>query len=168
LGVWPAELQSQYTYVYSDPARIDALLELDTRDGFTVEPNFQLAHRFAQPLQRWFPTRLLSGEEYAHQWIDDFRDDRAGGRTLDQIADPRFFRWLAERRYASDSEEQSLHEWLGSKKADILIHIRPGFQIIRTFSYDDAFAIDRQDEFVAQVRAATNQVLTALGQPKLG
>lgn len=168
LGVWPAELQSQYTYVYSDPVRVDALLELGTRDGFTVEPNFQLAHRFAQPLQRWFPARLLSGEEYAHQWIDDFREGRAGGRTLDQIADPRFFRWLAERRYASNSEEESLHEWLDSKKAGIQIHIRPGFQIIRTWSYDDAFAIDRHDEFVAQVRAATNQVLTALGQPKLG
>lgn len=168
LGVWPAELQSQYTHVYSNPARVDALLELGTRDGFTVEPNFQLAHRFAQPLQRWFPTMLLSGEQYAHQWIDDFQDGRAGGRTLDQIADPSFFRWLAERRYASASEEDSLHEWLDSKQAGIQIHIRPGFQIIRTWSYDDAFAIDRQDEFVAQVREATNQILTAIGQPKLG
>lgn len=50
LGVWPAELQPQYTHMYSDPARVDALLELNTHDGFTVEPNFQLAHRFAQPL----------------------------------------------------------------------------------------------------------------------
>ena len=36
LGIWPAELQAQYTYVYSDPARVDALLELGTADGFTV------------------------------------------------------------------------------------------------------------------------------------
>ncbi len=57
--------------MYSDPARVDALLELNSLDGFTVEPNFQLAHRFAQPLQRWFPSRLLSAEDYLQQWVDD-------------------------------------------------------------------------------------------------
>lgn len=164
LGVWPAELQPQYTYMYSDPARVDALLELGTQDGFTVEPNFQLAHRFAQPLQRWFPARLLSADEYLHQWIDDFHGGRAGGRTRDEIADPHFFRWLLERRYARASEEESLHEWLDSKAAGIQIHIRPGIQVLRTWSYGDVFAIDHQDEITAQVRQTTDQILTALGQ----
>ena len=135
LGVWPAELQPQYTYLYSDRGRVDALLELDAHAGFTVEPNFQLAHRFAQPLQRWFPTRLLSAEEYLGQWIDDFQSGRAGGRTRDEIADPDFFDWLVERRYALAAEAESLHHWLEGKKAGIQIHIRPGVQIRRTWSY---------------------------------
>lgn len=166
LGIWPAELQAQYTYVYSDPARVDALLELGTADGFTVQPNFQLAHRFAQPLQRWFPTRVLSADDYLHQWVDDVRDGRAGGRTHEEIADPGFFRWLVDRRYALDSEEESLHEWLGGKAAGIQIHIRPGIQVTRTWLYADVFAIDRQDEIAAQVRDATDQILAALAQPK--
>ena len=164
LGVWPAELQAQYTYMYFDPARVDALLELGAADGFTVQPNFQLAHRFAQPLQRWFTTRVLSAEEYLHQWVDDFRDGRAGGRTHEEIADPGFFRWLVDRRYALDSEEESLHKWLGGKAAGIQIHIRPGIQITRTRPYADVFAVDRQDETAAQVRDATDQILAALGQ----
>ncbi|MGY1994482.1 macro domain-containing protein [Mycolicibacterium fortuitum] len=167
LGVWPAELQSQYTYLYSDRARVDALLELDALTGFTVEPNFQLAHRFAQPLQRWFPTRLLSSEEYLGQWIDDFQNGRAGGRTRDEIADPAFFGWLVERRYAVAAEQESLHHWLDSKKAGIQIHIRPGVQIRRTWSYAEAFAAENEHEFAAQVRKAVNQVLTALGQTNL-
>ncbi|SLJ75668.1 appr-1-p processing domain-containing protein [Mycobacteroides abscessus subsp. abscessus] len=168
LGVWPAELQSQYTYLYSDRARVDALLELDALTGFTVESNFQLAHRFAQPLQRWFPTRLLSAEDYLGQWIEDFHAGRAGGRTHDEIADPGFFGWLAERRYALAAEQESLHHWLDGKKAGIQIHIRPGVQIRRTWSYAEAFAVENEHEFASQVRTAVDQVLTALGRTNLG
>jgi hypothetical protein len=167
LGVWPAELQPQYSYLYSNRVRVDALLELDTHTGFTVEPNFQLAHRFAQPLQRWFPTRLLSAEDYLGQWIDDFHAGRAGGRTRDEIADPGFFSWLVARRYALASEEESLHQWLDSKKAGIQIHIRPGVQIRRTWSYAEALAIESQNDFAMQVRKATDHILTALGQTNL-
>lgn len=167
LGAWPAELQPQYTYMYSDPARVDALVELNSHDGFAVEPNFQLAHRFAQPLQRWFPTRLLSAEDYLQQWVDDIHDGRAGGRTRDEIADPRFFQWLVERRYAPAIEEESLHQWLDSKKAGIQVHVRPGIQILRTWLYQEAFAVKGQNEFAAQVRDAANQILIALGQVQL-
>ncbi|MCG7595316.1 hypothetical protein [Mycobacterium sp. PSTR-4-N] len=163
LGVWPAELQPQYAYLYSDRARVESLLILDGHNGFTVEPNFQLAHRFAQPLQRWFPTRVLSADAYLRQWIDDFRTGRAGGRTRDEIADPDFFGWLVERRYALATEHESLHQWLDNKKAGIQIHIRPGVQIRRTWWYDEAFAVGNQHEFVAQVRDAVNQILRALG-----
>lgn len=104
---------------------------------------------------------------YLHQWIDDFHDGRAGGRTRDEVADPRFFRWLVERRYARAAEEESLHQWLDSKKAGIQVHVRPGIQILRTWSYEEAFAIEGQKEFAAQVREATNQILIALGQARL-
>ncbi|WP_425005598.1 macro domain-containing protein [Mycolicibacterium sp. S3B2] len=168
LGVWPAELQPQYRYLYSDRARVDALLELDARADFTVEPNFQLAHRFAQPLQRWFPTRLLSAEDYLGQWIDDFHTGCAGGRTHAEVADPGFFSWLVERRYALAAEEDSLHQWLDSKKSGIQIHIRPGVQIRRTWSHAEEFASESQNDFAAQVRKAIDQMLTALGQENLG
>lgn len=102
------------------------------------------------------------------QWVDDFHDGRAGGRTRDEIADPRFFQWLVERRYARADEEESLHQWLDSKKAGIQVHVRPGIQILRTWLYQEAFAIEGQNEFAAQVRDATNEILIALGQTQLG
>jgi O-acetyl-ADP-ribose deacetylase len=107
LAMWPAELMPQYTRVYSDPKKVEALIELENHAGWTLQANFQLAHRFAQPLQRWYPCRHLSGQEYVNQWIDDFHEGCAGGRTIDEIADPRFFDWLVERSYAHDSERGS-------------------------------------------------------------
>ena len=49
LAIWPAELKAQYTRVYSDPAKVEALIDLGNHAGWTLDSNFQLAHRFAQP-----------------------------------------------------------------------------------------------------------------------
>jgi hypothetical protein len=78
-----------------------------------------------------------------------------------------FFRWLVERGYARDSELASLQEWLASKPLRIQLHIRPGIEARRTWPYADAFARDRKDEFVAEVREAIDRVLSALDEPKL-
>lgn len=167
LGMWPAELKSQYTAVYSNPSKVLALIELENYAGWTLQANFQLAHRFAQPPQRWYPGRHVPGPLYVHQWIDDFREGCAGGRTRDEVADPRFFDWLVERGYACDSERGSLDDWLNSKPPRLQIHIRPGIQILRTWRYADAFAQNRGDEFVAEVRETIGRVLSALDEPKL-
>ena len=127
----------------------------------------QQGHRFAQPTQRWYPGRHLAGPLYVHQWIDDFRAGCAGARTRDELADPRFFRWLVERGYARGSELASLQEWLASKPPRIQLHIRPGIEARRTWPYADAFAPDGKDEFVAEVREAIDRVLSALDEPKL-
>ena len=84
-----------------------------------------------------------------------------------EIADPRFFRWRVERRYARDGEQESPQGWLASKPYGIQVHIRPGIQVLRTWSYEDVFAHDREDEFVAGVREAIDRVLSALDEPKL-
>jgi O-acetyl-ADP-ribose deacetylase len=104
---------------------------------------------------------------YVQQWIDDFRAGCAGARSRDEVADPRFFRWLVERGYARDSELTSLQDWLTSKPSRIQLHIRPGIEARRTWPYADAFAQDRNDEFVVEVREAIDRVLSALDEPKL-
>ena len=72
-----------------------------------------------------------------------------------------------ERRYADDGELDSLQEWLDSKPARIQLHIRPGIQVLRTWSYTEAFARDRKDDFVVQVREAIDRVLSTLDEPTL-
>jgi hypothetical protein len=153
--------------VYSDPKKIEALIELESHAGWKLQANFQLAHRFAQPPQRWWPRRLLSGPVYVNQWIDDFRQGWAGGRTLEEVADPRFFDWLVERSYAHGSERGSLQDWLSNKPRRIQVHIRPGIQVLRTWPCADQFEPDRKGEFVDEVREAMNRVLSALDEPKL-
>jgi hypothetical protein len=165
--MWPAELKPQYRCVYSDRTKVEALIKLENHAGWTLQANFQLAHRFAQPLQRWYPCRHLSGPVYVNQWIDDFREGCAGGRTLDEIADPRFFHWLVERSYARDSERGSLEDWVNSKPSRTQVHIRPGIQVLRTWPYADVFAQDRKRGFVADVREAIDRMLYALDEPKL-
>lgn len=167
LGMWPAELRKQYTRVYSDPAKVDALIEFADRDEWTLQPNFQLAHRFARPLQRWYPERRLSGPDYMHQWIDDLQEGRAGGRSVSQVADPSFSDWLVERSYAHDNERGSLQDWLRSKSPATQIHIRPGIQILRTWPYGEAFGADRDSTFIVGVREAIDRVLLALEEPTL-
>jgi hypothetical protein len=167
LAMWPAELMAQYTCVYSDPAKVEALIEVGNHADWTLQSNFQLAHRFAQPLQRWFPGRNLPGPLYVRQWIDDFRDGCAGGRTRDEVADPRFFDWLLSRGYARNSERRSLEDWLNSKPSGIQVHIRPGIEVRRTWPHADVFAQDRKDEVVTEIRQAVDRVLSALDEPKL-
>ena len=165
--MWPAELKAQYTRVYSDPAKVEALIDVGNQAGWTLDSNFQPAHRFAQPAQRWYPGRHLPGPVYVRQWIDDFRAGCAGARARDEVADPMFFGWLVERGYARGSELASLQEWLASKPLRIQLHIRPGIEARRTWPYAEAFARDRKDEFVAEVREAIDRVLSALDEPKL-
>jgi O-acetyl-ADP-ribose deacetylase len=167
LAMWPAELMAQYKRVYSDPTKVEALIDLGNHAGWTLDSNFQLAHRFAQPLQRWYPARNLSGPLYANQWMDDFREGCAGGRTRDEVADPRFFDWLLRRGYARDSERRSLEDWLNSKPSGIQVHIRPGIEVRRTWPYADAFAQGGKGEFNVEVREAIDRVLSALDEPKL-
>jgi O-acetyl-ADP-ribose deacetylase len=167
LAMWPAELKDQYTRVYSDATKVEAIIDLGNHAGWMLESNFQLAHRFAQPPQRWLPAKHPSGPRYVRQWIDDFREGCAGGRTRDEVADPRFFRWLVKRGYAHESERASLDDWVNSKPPRIQLHIRPGIQVLRIWPYSDAFAQDRKDEFVAEVREAIDRVLFALDEPKL-
>jgi hypothetical protein len=167
LAMWPAELMAQYTRVYSDPTKVEALIDVGNHAGWTLQSNFQLAHRFAQPLQRWYPARNLSGPQYVNRWTDDFREGCAGGRTRDQVADPRFFDWLLRRGYARDGERGTLEDWLNGKPSRIQLHIRPGIEVRKTWPYADAFAQDRKREFVAEIREAIDRVLSALDEPAL-
>jgi O-acetyl-ADP-ribose deacetylase len=167
LGMWPAELQSQYNRVYSDPAKVEGLIALGDEEGWELNSNFHLGFRFAGPQQRWYPERHLTGRVYVRQWIDDIRFGRAGGRTRQHLQDLSFRRWLLDRGYADDDEISTLDGWLSGLSPGIQFHIRPSIEIVRTWQSKDAPAQGRTGEFVAEVRDATDQVLLALGEPAI-
>lgn len=167
VGMWPAELKPQYSVFYTDRKKVDALLSLEKEPGWSLTSNFHLAYRLASPGQGWYPRRLLPTAQYVDQWVADFRGGRAGGRTLEQVCDPSFFRWLVQRGYAHESEQASLKEWLAEQSSGTQIQIRPGIQVVRTWPHEWASQHNNEGYFAADVGAAINEVLTALDEPDL-
>lgn len=167
LSMWPAELKKQYARLYSDPARVEALIALTNELGWDLYANFHIAFHHAQPLQRWYPSREVSGPDYVRQWVRDFAAGCAGARTREQLEQPVFREWLTERRYATGSELSSLDRWLSTKARGLQLQIRPSAQLLRTWDRNEAVELDRRREFGIQVREAINHALSALDEPKL-
>jgi hypothetical protein len=75
---------------------------------------------------------------------------------------------VAERPgYAHDDEIPTLDRWLNDLSPGIKFHIRPSIEIVRTWPSKEALARERIGEFVADVRRATDQILSALDEPEL-
>lgn len=165
LGMWPAEVQTQYTRFYSDPKKVEAVIALADSEGWKVNSNFHIAYWHAQPAHRWYPHLREPG--YVRQWIVDFRRGRARARSRQEVEDPSFRRWLVERGYATESELPTLDDWLNNHPTVEQFFIRPGVQVLRTWPLTDTVAPDRRSEFVAEVREAIDRVLSALGEPRL-
>jgi len=84
--MWPAELASQYKFVYSAPQKVESLVALAERPGWEVKANFHLGYWLAAAAKRWYPARHLDGPTYMRQWIKDYHDRRAGRRRRPPIA----------------------------------------------------------------------------------
>ncbi len=166
LGMCPAELKPQYERVYSDPKKVEALIVLAGQPNWYVAANFHLSYWLAAPANRWYPRRQMTGPEYVRQWIDDFRDQRPGRRPRAQLDDRGFRRWLIKRRYAAESELATLDTWRNALLRDHF-DIRPSIEVTRSWQLAEAIARDRRNEFVTEVRAAIDRVLSALGEPEL-
>ncbi|ORV89483.1 hypothetical protein [Mycolicibacterium iranicum] len=167
LAVWPAELKSQFTSVYSDPGKVQRLIAAEDASRWEIFPNFQLAFPFSAPAMRWYPRRHLTGAQYLNQWIDDLRDDRARGCRREDVERNEFWDWLLERRYADRDDRQSFDMWLSRQPVRRQIHIRPGFEILRLWSLDEVGASDMSGRFASEVRECLDEILAALGEPSL-
>jgi hypothetical protein len=166
LGMSPAELKPQYERVYSDPKKVEALIALAELPNWDICANFHLAYWLAAPARRWYPKRQLSGPEYLRQCIHDFHDQRPGRRPREELDDTGFRRWLIQRRYASESELATLDAWRDALPRNHF-DIRPSVEVTRSWQLADAIVRDRRNEFVTEVRAAIDRVLSALGEPEL-
>lgn len=168
IGVWPGELKDQYTRLYSNVQVVGDLLEHVAENQWRLEPNFHIAFRLAKPAQRWYPHRNLTAARYALQWVEDLAGGHAGGRSREQLEDPRFHDWLVTRQYAHRVDLKTLIPWLQSRSPSVKYHIRPGLQLSKAWPSVAALELEQRDAFVAAIHGTVNQMLEALGQPKLG
>lgn len=165
LGMWPAEVQTQYKPFYSDANKVEAIVSLDGSEGWRVNSNFHIAYWHAQPAHRWYPH--LGEPAQVRQWIDGIPRGRANARSRQEIEDTSFRRWLVERGLARENELPTLDEWLNDHPTVKQFFIRPGVQVLKIWPLTNTVAWDRLSELVAEVRVATDRVLSALREPKL-
>jgi hypothetical protein len=165
LGMWPAEVKTQYTRFYPDPKKVENIVALGDRQGWDVNANFHLAYWHAQPTHRWYPH--LRDAEHVRQWVSDFRRGCAGARSRQEVENPRFRQWLVESGYASESELPTLDNWLNDHPTVDQFFIRPGVQVLRTWPVTDASLSDGRSELSEEVGGAIDQALSALAEPRL-
>lgn len=167
LSMWPAELAPQYKRVYSDLDRAEALIALTSDPHWEANANFHLSYWRASGPRRWYPARHLPGPVYIRQWLDDFKNNRAGRRPREEIKSESFRSWLVQRNYASESELESLDEWadkLPMEKFDV----RPSIQLTRSWRWADAVVQDKAGKLIAEVQRSIDEALLALDEPRLG
>ncbi|WP_405182847.1 hypothetical protein OG225_18505 [Nocardia sp. NBC_01377] len=161
LGAWVGELKPQYTAFYPNPTVVDGLLALEYR-GWSIGANLHLAYHTSRPEQRWYPAMALTGRDYIGRWTRDL--PHAGRRPREEIADPRFGRWLVDRSYLTDRELPGLRDWL-DRHSRRHIDIRPSVAVEKEWATDETSTGDRT--FAARVRAAIDELLDALDEPGL-
>lgn len=165
LGMWPAEVQTQYKPFYSDPNKVEAIVSLADSEAWKVNSNFHIAYWHAQPAHRWYPH--LGQPAQVRQWIGDIPRGRANARSRQEIEDTSFRRWLVECGLAHEHELRTLDEWLNDHATVKQFFIRPGVQVLKTWPLPEAAAGDWRGELVAEVREAIDRVLSALREPRL-
>ena len=154
LGMWVGELTPEFTRVYSHPRAVDSLVALGD-NGWTLRANFHLAFHNSNWKQRWYPANRMPAADYLRQWTMDLPN--AGRFPRHEIEDPNFTRWLVERGYITDAEEDDLAIWLRGLRRQ-QVDVRPSLAIERSWANLPA---------AADVRGAINEVLLALEEPIL-
>lgn len=140
----------------SDRWRAPALAQ---SDGWHVGPNFHFGH-----IQRGFcwTKSDLSITEYLGLWQHEINDAGAIPRDEWDV----YWEWLITHQIArtSDRMEFDRHFTSSSRKSATP---RPGISLIRRWPLQEAEASDSRGTFVAEVRAALDTALRALGEPGL-
>lgn len=163
VGIWPAELQPQARYLYSE-RRAQRVISAARAAGWEVQANLHLAFRFARPSQRLYLNPRTDVEEYVRRWerID------AGWIGAHSPEDVRrvLWPWLEQRGYASPADLPSLGQFLdllGRRDA----HLRPAVRLNRRWGYEEVQRLRRSGSLVKEIRAAVNEVLRAADEPLL-
>jgi hypothetical protein len=164
LHLWPGELkrQAEQLYASGNGERLAALAS----DGqpWLVEPRPLLGFRGARESTRVYFTCNLDPITYAQRWGgEDF--EQAGAHHRNHIH-TKLWPWLLQRGYASPEDAPRLDpflEALGRRFA----HLRPSMHVWRSWPLQEAEDLDDAGLLVGEIRAALNQVLSILDEPRL-
>jgi hypothetical protein len=162
LHLWPGELKPQAEALYS-AGRAERLAELDESSGpWRVEPQPLLGFRNAPKRIRVYLTCTLDAATYARRWQgEDW--SHVGAHHREKVL-PELWPWLLERGYASPPDAERLEPFMHSLGRRAL-HLRPSIHVSRTWSFNEAEALDDAGLLVGEIHAAINRVLGVLEEP---
>ncbi|HEY3829206.1 MAG TPA: hypothetical protein VGL57_08425 [Solirubrobacteraceae bacterium] len=165
LHMWPGELKRQAEHLYGDAhaARLSALPR-EAGPAWRVEPQPQLGFRNAPARTRVYLTCRLDAATYAQRWQGE--DWKQVGAHQPETILSELWPWLLRRRYASKRDRERLEGFLrtlGRRHA----HLRPSMHVARSWSFEQATALDDDGLLAQEIRDAINHVLTVLSEPQL-
>jgi hypothetical protein len=165
LHMWPGELKRQAEHLYGD-VHAARLSELPRQAGavWRVEPQPQLGFRNAPARTRVYLTCRLDAATYATRW-NGADWERVGAHQPETILSE-LWPWLLKRRYASKRDLPRVEGFLrtlGRRHA----HLRPSMHVSRSWSFEEATALDDDGLLAKEIRDAINQVLAVLHEPSL-
>jgi hypothetical protein len=162
---WPAELQPQAKYLYSGD-RAKRLLAAAADGAWDVDLRPHLAFWLSNPEERLYLNPTLTTEEYVARWTGPDRSyiRQHAAETIRNELWP----WLLERGYASPGDELQLGPFLQRLRTRRRpAHMRPGLRLLRRWGREEADELRRRGSLVAELRAAVNRLLEAVGDPAL-
>jgi hypothetical protein len=162
VGLWPAELKAQAEYLYVDGRGV-AMVRAAGKHGWDVQPNLHIAFFTAPPSQRLYLSSEVDPEEYAERW--EGSDGRQIGQHSSAELRQQLWRWLKQRGYASDEDEDVLEQFLsllGRRPA----HLRPGMRFRRRWDLSETDRLDSKD-LARAIRIDVNAILRAADDPPL-
>ena len=127
-------------------------------------PRAFVAYWRAHVNARWWLTTRLSPEEYVLAWSGDVARFRTHSR--EELEDGTVWKWLLDRGYATPQDADGLRELLDRTQHNDF-YVRPGLQISKTWTWQDATELDDGGRLIPVVAEAIDDLLAALGEPDL-
>jgi hypothetical protein len=157
LSFWPADTPNQARALYGDPAMCHRLLDLGREEGWGLDANMHFGH--FQPGFAWTDVPM-SADDYIVFWqgntdlIGTVYRPGTHANDWDSLLEELLEQGVISSREPFDRDFTQTNR----TKADV----RPGFQIFRMWSMEEATALDDTDALLAQVRYAYEEATQAI------
>jgi hypothetical protein len=164
LSFWPADTPTQARAFYSDPPLLRRIASMTEEGDWTAAPNMHFGHFSAG--YAWLP---MPSSTSIDQYFDFWRDHTELIRTVyeppkqpdwDSLLDRLEESGIISSREAFDGDFVRTNR----TKADV----RPGIELSRSWTLEEAAELDDRGELVAQVRGAFGQALETFGEQPPG
>jgi hypothetical protein len=159
LRIYPGDTLSQARQFYRDPAGVHAVLALRSQ-GWQISPNYHWG--FMASGLAWMQTPC-STDEYCDYWVG--RIDTAG--QVGRVQWDAFWAELVANSILEPGARQQFDASFtntGRQNAQP----RPGISCVYSWTLAEAVALDARKDFVKGVRDNVNEILSALGAPRIG
>jgi hypothetical protein len=163
LRFWPAEQKREARALYGD-GQGELLLRRLRTDGWSVVATPHLAFWNSSPEQRLYLTPRLSVSEYVRFFSGDGLA-MVGQHPREELARV-VWPWLVRSRLAGSAtmaDRDRFARGLGQRP----LHVRPGLEVTRRWTVDDAVRLEHSGRLVVAVRSAIELVFRTLGEPPL-